>query len=118
MNCRATLLALAPFVRSVEGADRLRQLDGPFGAALNHSHRLEAFLVPALLAWLRGGRLLRFLADWKFMLLPPVYVLYKSARVIPVTSKRARRGAARPLRSAARPVPHVRLRPARGRDVA
>jgi 1-acyl-sn-glycerol-3-phosphate acyltransferase len=87
---RATLLALGPFVRSVEGADRLRRLDGPFVVALNHSQQLEAFLVPALLAWLRGGRIIRFLADWNFMLLPPVYVLYKSARVIPVTSKPAR----------------------------
>jgi 1-acyl-sn-glycerol-3-phosphate acyltransferase len=95
---RATLLALGPFVRSVEGGDRLRQLDGPFVAALNHSQPTEAFLVPALLAWLRGGRIIRFLADWNFMLLPPVYVLYKSARVIPVTSKRARPDILTPLR--------------------
>jgi 1-acyl-sn-glycerol-3-phosphate acyltransferase len=87
---RATLLALGPFVRSVEGVDRLRWQEGPFVVALNHSQRTEAFLVPALLAWLRGGRIVRFLADWNFMLLPPVFALYKSARVIPVTSKPAR----------------------------
>jgi 1-acyl-sn-glycerol-3-phosphate acyltransferase len=87
---RATLLALGPLVRTVEGTGRLRRQEGPFVVALNHSQRTEAFLVPALLAWLRGGRLVRFLADWNFMLLPPVYVLYKSARVIPVTSKPAR----------------------------
>jgi 1-acyl-sn-glycerol-3-phosphate acyltransferase len=87
---RATLLALGHRVRDVTGADRLRALDGPFVAALNHSQRTEAFLVPALLAWLRGGRVVRFLADWNFMLLPPIYALYKSARVIPVASKPAR----------------------------
>lgn len=87
---RATLLALGPFVESVARADRLRRLDGPFVAILNHSQPMEAFLVPALLAWLRGGRVIRFLADWNYMLLPPVYALYKSARIIPVTSKQAR----------------------------
>ena len=87
---RATLCALGPFVETVTHADRLRRLDGPFVAVLNHSQPMEAFLVPALLAWLRGGRIIRFLADWNFMLLPPVYALYKSARVIPVTSKQAR----------------------------
>jgi len=87
---RATLLALGPFVRAVHGVERLRRQEGPFVVALNHSQRTEAFLVPALLAWLRGGRVVRFLADWNFMLIPPVYVLYKSARVIPVTSKPAR----------------------------
>lgn len=87
---RATLLALGPFVETVEHADRLRRMDGPFVTILNHSRPTEAFLVPALLAWLRSGRVIRFLAVWNFMLLPPVYALYKSARVIPVTSKRAR----------------------------
>lgn len=86
---RATLLALAPFLQSVEGEERLRRQRGPFVVALNHSQRTEAFLVPALLAWLRGGRLIRFLADWNYMLLPPVYALYRSARVIPVISKPA-----------------------------
>jgi len=88
---RATLCALGPFVETVAHADRLRRLDGPFVAVLNHSQPMEAFLVPALLAWLRGGRVIRLLADWNFMLLlPPVYALYKSARVIPVTTKQAR----------------------------
>ena len=96
---RATLAALGRFVKGVEGAARLRAMDGPFVAALNHSQRLEAFLVPALLAWLRGGRILRFLADWNFMLLPPVYVLYKSARIIPVTRKPARPRVLTPLRN-------------------
>lgn len=87
---RATLLALGPFVRNVEGTERLRRQQGPFVAVLNHSQRTEAFLVPALLAWLRGGRIIRFLADWNYMLLPPVYALYRSARVIPVRSTPAR----------------------------
>jgi len=87
---RGTLAALGHRVRDVTGADHLDALDGPFVAALNHSQRVEAFLVPALLAWLRSGRIIRFLADWNFMLIPPVYALYRSARVIPVTAKQAR----------------------------
>ena len=87
---RGTLAAFGHRVRDVTGADHLSDLDEPFVAALNHSQRVEAFLVPALLAWIRGGRIIRFLADWNFMLIPPVYALYRSARVIPVTAKRAR----------------------------
>jgi 1-acyl-sn-glycerol-3-phosphate acyltransferase len=93
-------------VRGVTGAAHLRALDGPFVAALNHSQRPEAFLVPALLAWLRGGRILRFLADWPFMLLPPVYVLYRSAQVIPVATKPARPRLLTPLRRLVAPAPH------------
>lgn len=102
---RTTLLALGPFVQSVEGTEHLRRLDRPFVAALNHNQHLEAFLVPALLTWLRGGRILRFLADWNFMLLPPVYALYKSARIIPVTAKRARPAFLTPLRDLIAPPP-------------
>lgn len=103
---RATVWALGHRVRSVEGADRLRSLDGPFVAALNHSQRTEAFLVPALLAWLRGGRIIRFLADWNFMLLPPVYLLYRCARVIPVATKPARPRFLTPLRTVLAPSPN------------
>ena len=89
---RATVWALGHRVRSVEGADRLRSLDG--------------FLVPALLAWLRGGRIIRFLADWNFMLLPPVYLLYRCARVIPVATKPARPRFLTPLRTVLAPSPN------------
>jgi 1-acyl-sn-glycerol-3-phosphate acyltransferase len=103
---RATLLALGRLVRDVTGTERLRTLDGPFVAVLNHSQRTEAFLVPALLAWLRGGRIIRFLADWNFMLLPPVYVLYKSARIIPVAAKPARPAFLNALRPLFAPAPN------------
>ncbi|WP_022834409.1 lysophospholipid acyltransferase family protein [Salisaeta longa] len=102
---RATLLALGHRVEGVIGGERLRRLEGPFVAVLNHSQRTEAFLVPALLAWLRGGRVLRFLADWNFMLVPPVYALYRSARVIPVTRKPARPRWLTPLRRWIAPPP-------------
>jgi 1-acyl-sn-glycerol-3-phosphate acyltransferase len=103
---RATLLAFGRRVRGVTGIDRLRGMTGPFVTVLNHSQRLEAFLVPALLAWLRGGRIVRFLADWNFMLLPPVYLLYRSARVIPVATKPARPRFLTPLRRLLAPAPN------------
>lgn len=103
---RATLWAIGGRVRSVEGDEHLRARPGPFVVALNHSQRTEAFLVPALLAWLRGGRIVRFLADWNFMLLPPVYLLYRSARVIPVAGKPARPPVLTPLRRLLAPDPN------------
>lgn len=103
---RATLWLLGNRVRSVEGAEYLQQHPGPFVVALNHSQRTEAFLVPALLAWLRGGRIVRFLADWNFMLLPPVYLLYRSARVIPVAGKSVRPRVLTPLRRLLAPEPN------------
>jgi len=102
---RATLTAMRHRIAGLSGVSNLRALDGPFVAVLNHSQRAEAFLVPALLGALRGGRIIRFLADWNFMLLPPVFALYRAAQVIPVTSKPARPAFLTPLRSWLAPAP-------------
>lgn len=75
---------------SVHGLDGVMPDRDPFIIALNHSTRLEAVLVPALIMHARGGRRLHFLADWNFALLPGVAMLYRRSGVICVTRKPAR----------------------------
>jgi 1-acyl-sn-glycerol-3-phosphate acyltransferase len=62
----------------------------PFILALNHSSRGEALLVPALLTLYRHGRLIHFLADWNFRLIPGIGLIYRRAETITVTRKPAR----------------------------
>ncbi|MDX2204287.1 MAG: lysophospholipid acyltransferase family protein [Hyphomicrobiaceae bacterium] len=77
-------------VLGIYGLDRILPAHDPFILALNHSTRLEAILVPALLMHLRGGRHIHFMADWNFRLIPGVGFLYRRARVITVARKPAR----------------------------
>jgi 1-acyl-sn-glycerol-3-phosphate acyltransferase len=84
---RASLLAGRGLVRGVEGAERLTALAGPFLVTPNHGTRPEALLVPAVLAWLRGGRLVPFLADWNFALIPGAGFVMRRGRCILLTRK-------------------------------
>jgi 1-acyl-sn-glycerol-3-phosphate acyltransferase len=92
---RATLRALlscsAGTVR-VEGAERLSAAPEPSIFALSHHNFWEAVLAPAALMAVRGGRPVRFLADWMFVDLPWTAWLLRAARPIPVYAKRARFG--------------------------
>jgi 1-acyl-sn-glycerol-3-phosphate acyltransferase len=62
----------------------------PFVLAVNHTQKLEALLLPALLAFYRGGRQVHFLVDWNFLLIPGVATLIRMNRPIVVTRKPAR----------------------------
>lgn len=77
-------------VLGIHGIEHIHPSRDPFILALNHSTRLEALLVPALLIHLRGGRHIHFMADWNFRLVPGVGFLYRRARVITVARKPAR----------------------------
>ncbi len=77
-------------VLSVAGVDRLLSLPDPFIVVANHSSYQEALLLPALLTGFREGRLVRFVADWNFLLIPIVSSFFKMGRIIPVTTKQAR----------------------------
>ena len=46
--------------------------------------------MPALLLLHRGGRLVHFLADWNFRLIPGVGFIYARAQVVTVTRKSAK----------------------------
>ena len=87
---RSVLAVGCALVRDVQGFDSAVSDGRPVIFALNHTTRLEALLVPALLMALRGGRRVHFLADWNFLLVPGVATLFRIGEVIPVNRKPAR----------------------------
>lgn len=87
---RALMLFGRGQVRVVSGLEHVDRANDPFILALNHSTRREALLVPATLLHYRGGRLIHFLADWNFRLIPGIGLCYRRAQTITVTRKSAR----------------------------
>lgn len=87
---RAAVIAAQRQVLVVHGLEHVMPERDPFILALNHSTRLEALLVPALLMHARGGRRVHFLADWNFALIPGIGLLYRRSGAICVTRKPAR----------------------------
>jgi 1-acyl-sn-glycerol-3-phosphate acyltransferase len=77
-------------VRIRSGLEHIDPGNDPFILVLNHSTRREALLVPAVLLLHRGGRLIHFLADWNFRLIPWVGLIYRRAETVTVTGKSAR----------------------------
>ncbi|MEZ5785102.1 MAG: lysophospholipid acyltransferase family protein [Xanthobacteraceae bacterium] len=77
-------------VLAVHGLHHVRPGLDPFILALNHTTRTEALLVPALIMLHRGGRLIHFLADWNFRLIPGIGLIYRRAQTITVLAKSAR----------------------------
>lgn len=77
---------------SIEGLEHLHPARDPFILALNHNQRPEAVLVPAWLAILRGGRMIHFLIDWNFMLIPGLAALMRLNDPIVVVRKDAKPG--------------------------
>ena len=79
-------------IRAIYGLENLQRAPQPFIVAVNHSIKREALLVPALLVVHRGGRWIRFLADWNFLMIPVVgWVMHRSG-VIVITRKSAKPG--------------------------
>lgn len=74
---------------SITGIENLRHPD-PFILVANHNQRLEALLVPVWLAYLRGGKLIHFMADWNFRLIPGISMILRRGQTIPVTTKPAK----------------------------
>lgn len=118
---RAVALAARGRVLAVSGLQNIRPGYDPFILALNHSTRIEALLVPAVLTLHRGGRLIHFMADWNFQLIPGIGLLYRRAEILAVTGKPARPRVLDVLRPFYRPagtvLDHARDCLARGRSV-
>jgi 1-acyl-sn-glycerol-3-phosphate acyltransferase len=87
---RGVLLAFQRRVLSLEGTERIALERGPLIVAANHNQWTEAVLLPAVLAFLRHGHRVRFLADWNPALFPPVALIYRAGRVITLTRKPAK----------------------------
>lgn len=87
---RALALLATRHIVAIHGLEHIRPASDPFILVANHSTRREAILVPALLFLHRGGRVVHFLADWNFQLIPGVGLIYSRAEVVTVTRKSAR----------------------------
>ncbi|MCW5557682.1 MAG: 1-acyl-sn-glycerol-3-phosphate acyltransferase [Verrucomicrobiae bacterium] len=88
--CRTLLTLYRRRFLGFGGGDHVTADRDPFLLAVNHSQRPEAILLPAWLCFLRGGRMVHFMADWNFQLIPgvawiirlhdPIHVVRKDAR--------------------------------------
>jgi 1-acyl-sn-glycerol-3-phosphate acyltransferase len=87
---RSLALVASRRIVAIQGLHNISPAMDPFILAANHSTRRESLLVPALLFLHRGGRLVHFLADWNFRLIPGVGFLYARAQVVTVTRKSAK----------------------------
>lgn len=87
---RGVVATLRPLIVELRGAHRVAVSRDPFILVANHSNRLEALSLPTLLFLLRGGRLIHFIADWNFMLVPGVGTLMKRGEVLASVRKNAR----------------------------
>ncbi|MDX1501675.1 MAG: lysophospholipid acyltransferase family protein [Thermoanaerobaculia bacterium] len=99
MVCRFGASLARRQVLELRGLHRVARERDPFVLALNHSQRLEAYALPALLIFHRGGHRIHFLADWAMTLVPLVSTIYKSGGVIMVHGKRPKLRLLRGLRS-------------------
>lgn len=75
---------------SVKGSEHIHPSMDPFILAVNHSQKLEALYIPALIHFIRKGQLVHFLADWNFCLVPGIWLFYHFGEVITVARKPAR----------------------------
>ena len=74
----------------VIGIEHALSLNDGFIVAANHSCRRDALLLPAMLVFCRGGRLVHFMADWNFKLIPGIGLLYRRSGAITVGRKNAK----------------------------
>lgn len=93
-GARVASHALAALARRIgvttEGLEYVGPECDPFILAINHTQKLEALLVPALLASHRNGKQVHFLVDWNFLLIPGLAWLIRRNNPIVVNRKPAR----------------------------
>lgn len=87
---RGVMLLGRDRIAGVTGIEHVTRERDPLVLCVNHSTRLEAVLLPALLMLPRNGRHVHFFADWNFKLIPGVGLLYGCAKVIVVPNKDAK----------------------------
>ena len=77
-------------IHSIRGLENISTESDPIILALNHTQKIEAPIVPAVLGILRQGKMIRFIADWDLMLVPLVYLMYRAGQVIVLDRKPAK----------------------------
>lgn len=88
--CRLVTTAFRWQVREIRGLQYVAPERDPFILALNHSQRPEAVVVPTWLCFHRAGRMVHFLADWNFLLIPGLAAIIRRHDPIVVVRKDAR----------------------------
>jgi 1-acyl-sn-glycerol-3-phosphate acyltransferase len=84
---RSVLFLFGSRILAVQGNETLRHVSGPLIIAANHTQRLEALVLPALISVVRGGEGIRFLADWNFLAVPVLGHILRTGEPIPVVRK-------------------------------
>lgn len=87
---RAANYCLLHRITDIHGLEHVASSADPCIVALNHTTRIEALAIPALLAYSRQGRRIHFLADWNFQMIPGFGLLYRRAGAIVVSRKAAK----------------------------
>jgi len=77
-------------ILNVRGVENIAPSQGAFILVANHNQRLEALLLPALLAYCRQGHLVHFFTDWLVMLYPVIGSIVMLHDPIVITQKKAR----------------------------
>ncbi len=88
--CRVLVLLGRKRVLGIRGIEHIASGNDPFVLALNHSQKGEAIFLPAILVFQRGGRLIHFLSDWNFRLVPVLSTILRRAGTITLVQKPAR----------------------------
>jgi 1-acyl-sn-glycerol-3-phosphate acyltransferase len=88
--CRALVALAQRLLLESSGWEHVAAANDPFIFAANHSQKLEAVLLPALLAFQRRGRQVHFFADWNYFLYPGLGWLMRINDPIVVVRKPAR----------------------------
>ncbi|UCF69208.1 MAG: 1-acyl-sn-glycerol-3-phosphate acyltransferase [Acidobacteriota bacterium] len=87
--CRLMLIALKRYVLEIRNLERIDPRHDPFILLLNHSQKIEVLAVPTLMIFHRRGKLIHFLADWNYQLVPGVRPIYRRGGVITLSHKPA-----------------------------
>lgn len=88
--CRYLMFPARRWILSVRNPGRLTPPNDPFILVMNHNQRPEALLVPVFADWLRRGRLVYFVADWQFLMVPMIGSFFRMGDTIIVGRKDAR----------------------------
>lgn len=88
--CRAIMAGFRHQAVEISGIEHIGPERDPFILVLNHNIKLESIVLPTLLVYHRNGRLIHFIADWNFCLIPGVSMILRASQPVIVVQKDAR----------------------------
>jgi 1-acyl-sn-glycerol-3-phosphate acyltransferase len=90
LQLRLLVLYFRRYVLEFRGLEHILPDCDPFILAPNHNQKLEAVLLPTLLIYLRHGKLIHFLSDWNFRMIPVLASMLRRSGTIVLMNKSAR----------------------------